>query len=173
VADDPAIERDKLQLEMERFEHQKELDKNKSGEERFRTIATSLSIFIPLIVAAITFASSSYSQARQAEDQLELRQIQDQAQFELQAAEIVMASDNPAVTYNKALALEILFPNRIPSDFADEFDPGKFSSSSPAGIVQSKKELLTLLAEHPEERRQILDTWKQLFPEDEWVKELE
>ena len=84
-----------------------------------------------------------------------------------------MASDNVAVTYNKARAMRALFPNRLPSDFAGSFNPSDFVSSNEAGVVQSKKELLDLLADHPSERQQIIDTWKHFFPDDEWVKDLE
>jgi hypothetical protein len=181
---DPDLERAKLQLDRERFEHDKELarerfdheqqlDKSKTSEEKRRTWLTAGSIFIPLLIAALTFANASFTQDRQAEDQLALQAQQAQAEFELKAADIVMASDSAAGTYNKARAMRALFPNRLPLDFADSFNPSDFTSSNEAGVVQSKKELLNLLADHPSERQQIIDTWKYLFPDDEWVKDLE
>src|SRR5215213_6849236 len=177
---DPDLERDKLQLDRERFVHEQELDRSKTAEEKRRTWLTAVSsvgalvaIFIPLLIAALTFRNASVTQERQAEDQLALQAQQAQAAFELKAAEIVMASDNVAVTYNKARAMRALYPNRLPPDFAGSFNPSDFTSSNEAGVVQSKKELLNLLADHPSERQQIIDTWKHFFPEDEWVKNLE
>jgi flagellar biosynthesis/type III secretory pathway M-ring protein FliF/YscJ len=182
-----AVEREKLQfererfnreqeLERERFNHEKEQDGTKASEESRRTNLTAgtlfVSIFVPLTVAAVTFASASCNQKEQAEAQLKLQEEQANNQFELKAAEIVMTSDNPKITYNKARAMRALFPGHFPPDFAATFNPDEFSSNE-AGIIQSKKELLNLLAEHPDQRKQIIDTWKQLFPEDEWVKELE
>jgi flagellar biosynthesis/type III secretory pathway M-ring protein FliF/YscJ len=174
------LERDRFnhesQLERERLEHDRQLDQKKIDEERRRTRLTAgsvfVSIFVPLTVAAVTFASASCNQKEQAEAQLKLQEEQANDQFELKAAEIVMTSDNPKITYNKARAMRALFPGHFPPDFAATFNPDEFSSNE-AGVIQSKKELLNLLAEHPEQRKQIIDTWKQLFPEDEWVKELE
>jgi len=186
VDSDPKLaqEQAKLQLDRERFEHEKalaeerfgheqKLDQSKTSQEKRRTWITAGSIFIPLLIAALTFANASFTQERQAEDQLALQAQQAQAEFELKAADIVMASDSAAGTYNKARAMRALFPNRLPLDFAGSFNPSDYTSSNEAGVVQSKKELLNLLADHPSERQQIIDTWKYLFPDDEWVKDLE
>ena len=77
---DPDLERAKLQLDRERFVHEQELDQSKTAEEKRRTWLTAVSsvgalvaIFIPLLIAALTFRNASVTQERQAEDQLALQ----------------------------------------------------------------------------------------------------
>ena len=137
-----------------------ELEREKLKLERNKAIWTSLSIFIPLLIAALTIAFNAWSQARQA-----------QSAFLLQTAEIVMNADSPTGSFNKARALAALFPQQLPSDFStftETFDPAKYSVPT----TSAQKTLLEWLILYPDQRQQILDDWLSLFPKDEWVEAL-
>jgi hypothetical protein len=146
----------KLDLERVKIE----LEHEKIKLERNKAIWTSLSIFIPLLIAALTIAFNSWSQVQQTK-----------SDFILQAAEIVMSSETPTGSYNRARALAALFPEQLPSNFqsfAEAFNPEKYAAPS----TTAQKTLLEWLILYPEQREDILDAWIILFPEDEWVNDL-
>jgi hypothetical protein len=147
------LEHEKIELERQRI--QAEFEKLKT--ERFKVWWTGLSILVPLLVAAITLGFSAWNQAQQA-----------QSQFELKVAEIVMSEKSSVEASNKAKAFAKLFPNRLPAGFAETFDPYLFGGPPSA----PKKELLKLILEHRDQKQEIIKMWGQLFPEDEWVKNL-
>jgi hypothetical protein len=143
------LERGKLQLEQEKIKL-----------ERSKAIWTSLSIFIPLLIAAITIAFNSWSQVQQSK-----------SAFTLQAAELVMNTDSPTATYNKARALSALFPDQLPpsfNDFAEEFNPDLYSVETST----ARRTLLQWIIDKPQQKQEILDAWIALFPEHEWVNDL-
>jgi flagellar biosynthesis/type III secretory pathway M-ring protein FliF/YscJ len=109
-----------------------------------------------------------WSQKRTAELQLEVQRQAAQAQFEIKAAELAMNTDSPDVTRGKSLALAQLFPGRLPAGFAKQFDAQVFGVEE----TSSKKELIRLLAEKPQQRARIIKDWLQLFPEDQWANNL-
>jgi hypothetical protein len=117
-----------------------------------------------LLVVAITVIAQLASDRSQA-----------RKDFELNAAELVMAEKKPIGTFNKARALKALFGDRLPSDFAENFKPAEFEAPGYRrdAIVASKKELITLLADHPEHRRVIVRIWSHAFPDDDWISEFE
>lgn len=149
-------ENTKFDLELAKME----LEREKLKLERNKAIMTSLSIFIPLLIAALTIAFNSWSQVQQSK-----------SDFILQAAEIVISAESPTGAYNKARALAALFPEQLPPDFeefAEAFNPENFSvpSSTP------KRTLLEWIIQYPDQKDEILETWSKLFPEDEWVNDL-
>jgi type II secretory pathway pseudopilin PulG len=130
------VERKKIELEEQKLI----LEREKVKVEKFKAWSTGGSIIISLLIAALTIGFSAWSQYKQAmtqfavqeqqaKAQLELQERQAKAQFELKAAEIVMNTSDPKVTYNKATALLSLFPNRLLSNFAESFDPYKHAQS--------------------------------------------
>jgi hypothetical protein len=86
-----------------------------------------------------------------------------------------MDTRGPFETKGRANALKQLFPDRLDEDFDSHFDPEQATDRKTFERdqrVASKKELVNLLAEHPEARKQILLTWQRLFPADDWAKNL-
>lgn len=145
------LESRKVELEVKRLR----LDEKKVEDERNQAKLRTISIFIPLLIAALGIFFNVWSQGRQA-----------QYDFELTAAEVVMDSSSPTGTANRARALAALFPDHLSANFAEEFDPSLYSSPNSA---DSKKELIQLLIEYPDQEEKILKLWATLFPGDEWL----
>jgi hypothetical protein len=130
-----------LNLDVEKVAIEKEkllLERDKMKLETHKVWLTGASIFIPLLIAAISFSISFYTsaqqaklqtqlQAKQAENQLAMQERQAKDQFELKAAEIAMNARTPLEAKTKAKALANLFPDRLPSNFAESFDPNLYS----------------------------------------------
>jgi len=87
-----------------------------------------------------------------------------------------MNTQNPFEAANKAKALDALFPDRLPHDFAASFEPEDYGTpppnSSVKSIIESKKELMRMLIDHREQKQEIIQMWMQLFPGDMWVNDL-
>lgn len=119
-----------------------ELEREKIRLERYKARWTSISIFVPLLVAAVSISVGfwtqtqqakiqSETQALQAKLQLELQDRQARSEFELKAAEIVMNTDYPETTQHKAKALLSLFPDKLQYNFAESFDAASFQTQVP------------------------------------------
>jgi len=144
------VEREKLALEFKRL-----------AVEKSKARWSAITIFIPLLIGAMTLVFNSWSQLQQAK-----------SDFQLKAVEIVMAMETPTGTKNKAGALVELFPGRFGDEFREfvaEFDPGLFGVRSDS---DEKRDLLQLLVQHPDRKEEILWMWMTLFPEDDWARDL-
>ena len=137
---------------------------------------TRLVVLVPVVVALMVFAGGIVTQRLNSRDALTLQEEQAQDSFELKVAEIVMDTESAFGARNRAIAVGELFPDRLGATFARSFDPER-ASNTQARLdnqrVAAKKELLKLIVEHPDERRQVIGTWRQLFPDDEWLRALE
>lgn len=122
-----------------------------------------VSIFIPLMVAAVGYWSTAANQAAQSKRDSELAAAQSRRDFELEAARIVLSAGSPSAAAHKANALKALFPDKLSPTFATAFEPAAFETYSTA---RSKREVLNLLLAHPGQEAQILAWWAQLFPAD-------
>jgi hypothetical protein len=155
-----AIERERLEIERRRLS----LDEQKSRTESRQQWFTRIGVVVPLLVALLVFWGNVQSDNRKAD-----------ADFQIKAAEIVMNTQTPTEAYGRARALKALFPDRLPPNFAQGFDPEKFSDRSSfenGQRVASKKELIGLIAAQPEQRDLIIKLWKELFPGDTWIDEI-
>ena len=130
----PSLEERKLALE----ETKVEIEFEKLRVERLKGWTTGGSIVMSLLIAALTIAFGMWSQHRQvmtqidlqnrqSKAQLDLQEMSARSQFEIKAAEVVMDTNIPGVTHNKAKALLALFPGRLPENFAKSFDPSKYT----------------------------------------------
>lgn len=141
------VEREKLKIEDKKIA----LEREKIRLERYKTRWTAISVVVPLVVAVITLGVSVWNQNRQMQSQFaiasdqaraqfdmqrqqaalqaDLQREQAKAQFEMKAAEIVMGSPTPRGAHTKAKAMSNLFPGRLPSNFADSFDPDQYSAA--------------------------------------------
>jgi hypothetical protein len=154
------LERGKLEIERQRLE----LEKKAARRESRRSWTVPLTVLIPLVTLAITVMVQLASERTQA-----------QRDFELKAAELVLSEKKPSSTYNKARALKALFPERLPDGFAKNFDPANYAGTASVeqATIASKKELITLIADHPDQRRLVVRLWRGVFPEDEWLPGIE
>jgi hypothetical protein len=98
LTDISTFEKIKLKMDCERI---------RISERRMQlTLAT---IFIPLILAAITLGFSVYLENEKAKNN-----------FEIKAVEIVMNASSPKAAQHKAMVLFALFPDRLPENFKDK-----------------------------------------------------
>jgi hypothetical protein len=112
-------------------------------------------VFIPLLIASGTIAFNAWSQRQQA-----------RLQFELKAAELVMSSPSPFAMRDRAEALAALFGGRFAEQLATipNFDPGRYGGLNP----QLKRDLVKLVLEHYDHRREILEVWRRLHRDEQW-----
>ncbi|MDP9072479.1 MAG: hypothetical protein M3N68_14585 [Actinomycetota bacterium] len=144
------------------FEREQRRRKDVEDRDARRTRLTVLAIAIPLGVIALALVAGAFNEREQ-----------DKMDFQLRAAQAVMNERGDATPASRARALKSLFGDGLPDDFADHFDPETYGNADvEAQVVRSKKDLMQLLADHPRERAQIIDTWKQVFPGDKWVDDL-
>ena len=87
-----------------------EIEYEKMKIERIKAWGSVLSIPMSFIVAALTILYGIWS-----------LDVSSKTNFEIKAAEIVINSNSPDEAANKAIALKKIFPNRLPSNFADAF----------------------------------------------------
>jgi hypothetical protein len=135
-----------------------ELERQKARREARQGWVARGGVLVP-VFAAVIAAIVSLHAAREA----------DRKDFQLKAADIAFANDNPIGTRNRARALAALFPERL-KGFAEGFNPASFQA--PPNSTESKKELLHLMADHPASSAEILAAWRSLFPADKWAKGL-
>jgi hypothetical protein len=154
-----AVEERRIDLE----ERLATVELESGGRRRTHEGIKAASVFVPLMVAALAYWSTSSNEASQSKHDSELAAAQSRRDFELEAARIVLNAETPAAAFRKAKALKALFPGKLSPSFADEFDPSVFETYSTAG---SKREVLGLMLAHPGDELQILAWWARLFPAD-------
>ncbi len=143
------------------FEREKRRRREVDDRDARRTRLIAMAIAIPLGVIALVLTAGALNQREQ-----------DKLDFQLRAAQAVMNENGDVAAVSKARALKSLFGDRLPEDFVDSFDAETYPTEIASQVVRSKKDLMQLLADHPRERAQIIDTWKQVFPGDTWVNDL-
>jgi len=171
------IEKEKLQLEKEKIEIERQRLKNETAGKYI----TGVSILLPLITAVLILLI----QKRNTE---KLQELQSNADFQIKAVEIILASKSTKAAKERAIILMTLFPQRIPQSFVDAFTKNiKF----PGLAYQEKKlELFKALAANLEKRKEVqrifnmvyldenlpkefIENWEKTFPEDrDWAKEI-
>ena len=147
-----------IQLEREKFAYQKELEEKKLEVERLKAWATGGSILIPLLLGIFTLAWQSKATSLQRD-----RDARDA--FELKVADIVLSGNNTVATKNKAKAFVALFPNKLPSNFGDAFEPEKFGGPR----YESKLEVFKAACEKVQAPEEVYEIWRRLFPQDAWL----
>jgi len=136
-----------------------QIEYEKLRMEKLKAWLTGLSIFIPALIAIISISWQMKNASK-------LKQSDTKTAFQLKAAEIVLNSASPAAARNRAEVLRQLFPEYLPSDFAKSFD----STILPGTRKQDKLEFLKLISQYPSLKKEIIKTWKKLFPwDDEWL----
>src|SRR5262245_56919808 len=120
----------------------------------------------PLIVGIVAALISFLAAMGTAWFGLKPQAEQARSQFEIKAAEIVLQTRSPGEASDKAIVLKELFPNRLPENFAQSFNPEKFLSYSP-DIISEKLELLKILqGKKIAEMKDLVRLWILLYPED-------
>lgn len=159
------FESDASKLESEKFEYQKALEEKKLGVEQLKAWLTGGSILIPLVLGILTLAWQSRTTTK-----LKEREALDA--FELKAAEIVLNNVNtPIAVKRKAKVLAELFPNKLPSNFAEAMDPSKYGGVAGTS-VENKLELFRAACSKVQSPAEVYEIWHQIFPGHNWIKPL-
>jgi hypothetical protein len=159
------------ELEVEKFAFQKHkaredrqleekklnLEKQKAKWATIAVFITAFSILGSVAIAALTISETQRLQNRAAE-----------TQFALKTADLVLQSDDPQVNANKALRLRELFPDRIPPRWGQGFDWKRYATEND----DFKREVVRLLADHPDRRAEIINVYQRLFEDDPTVQRL-
>src|SRR5216684_922252 len=136
----------KLQIE----QHKLDIERKKLHVEQYKARWSAFAVAIPLLVVAVTLGVGVWNQNQQ-----------NRLAFALKAAEIIMATDKPNVTHEKAIALLMLFPGQLPPNFAKSFNPNSVGSID---VNTPRRELLRLMASKPESAIEILRIWTAAYP---------
>jgi len=161
VASEAPTSGDAIALERLKFEFQKVLEREKLEVERMKGWLTALSIFVPVCLGLITLAIQ-LSSARK------LREREAKDDFDLKAAEIVLTSETPRAAENKARALALLFPGKLPPNFAEGFRPENFGGPP----YVPKIEMFKAASAKAQTSQEVFTMWHLLFPNDDWIKPL-
>ena len=143
-----ALDADKLAHEKAQDDRNFELEKQKL---RWTSLSITLSISVPLFLGVIAYGLQVHFQKKG-----------DQLQFKLKAADIVMAARDTNQVKAKAELLNKLFPKNLKFDL-QQLDPSKSLFSD---TITMRERLLSLLAENPESRKEIIRAWEIMFPWD-------
>ena len=151
------VERDKLTLEERRLELQ-----------RRQIQWTAIAVFVPLVIAMGTIAISLITLGRQAELQrasaltaATIQQRQAADQFEMTAAQLVIANNDPDIASSKAFALQRLFPDRFGPDWVERFDRKAFCLP----LLEDRMAFARLALEHPADNQRVATLWQLMFCE--------
>lgn len=174
-----SLEREKLELERQKFvsssqseERKIELEREKLEIEKSASKFQQISGVIPLVLTLATLVFSIISFGRQAQQQRMLQNDTARLQFEIKAAEIAFSGKTPRAVANRAKLLKAVFPDRLPDDFATNFEPREFGAKDEPS--EDKKLFLDLLLKYPQARADIYDFWLTLFPGDkDWLSRVE
>ncbi len=171
------LEKEKLELEKQKIQiEQQKLDIDRTA--KYYTIG---SIFLPLLTALIVLLI----QKRNSEN---LQKSQANADFQIKAAEIILASKSSRAAKERASILMELFPKRIPIEFVEAF---KKNLKFPGLAYQEKKlELFKSLSTNLNSKAEVLkvfsmvcldedipeefiSNWETIFPDDKgWTDKL-
>jgi hypothetical protein len=95
-------------------------------------------------------------------------------EFAAKAASFIFASSTPHETMGKANFVRGVFGNDLPSGFTMQLsDPSKYGDNPDQANPEQARNLIKLLAEYPDQRKQILVDWLKLLPDNQWVAKLQ
>ena len=167
TAEQVAMER--LKFDQTVHEFNRSIEKEKLEIERLKSWITGISYTVPLMVAAVSFLLGVRNQAEQSRLQRESQEKTSLAQFELKAAEIVLAERGPVGTLNKARTLKAIFPRRLPEDFVAKLNPADFQSKTGEGSLEAKIKFFEIVSKETNSQKELALLWRKLFPGDTWT----
>jgi hypothetical protein len=132
-----------------------ELDRQRLRHELRQTRWTAVAVFVPLAIALGSIAMTLKTIANQSE--LQARQATDQ--FQMTAANIVVNNNDPDLAYSKALALQQLFPERLPRQWVERFNPKHYCLP----VFEDRMIFARLAIEHPDQRQALNALWQQMY----------
>jgi len=160
------LDRDRLDFEKQKFEAETKLSSAKLEQERTAAMWSAASTILPFVAGFFTLCYSIWSFRRQASQAATFQKDSAKLQFDLKAAEIAFSGKSPEAVKNRASALKKMFGDRLPADFAKDFDADSHGGGKEAST--EKMAFLDLLLKHPDKQPQIVKIWDALFS-DAWL----
>jgi hypothetical protein len=156
------VEQQRLQLERQKFAADTDIETRKIGIEQAKLDVeratakwSAMASIVPLMVALLTLAYSTWSFRQQGKQQVELK-----------AAEFAFLGKTPEAVLNRCKALKQIFGRNLPDDFGESFDPGEHGGGKED--PESKRFFLELLLKYPLQRAELTQFWRELFG-DPWL----
>lgn len=146
--DEINFKREQLRLDRERLE----LEKEKLKIEREMRKWSIFSVFIPLMIVAVTISFNNLNQVRQA-----------RMDFALKATEIVINSQSPSEIQDRMTILSEIFPDQLPDDFMQLVSSFDAASYSGPPSYDNKMNFLRLIGDNYEQKQEIITMYKQLL----------
>lgn len=173
---DLLLQRERLELDKQKFlsdtniENKKlEVERDKVQVERSTSKWSAFSAVAPLTIALGTLVFSIWSFHRQGRVQSSMQLEAAKLQFEIKAAEIAFSGKTATAVVNRAKALKIIFPDRLPDDFTKGFSPTDFGANKEPS--DEKKVFLDFILKYPGREAEVVALWAQLFPGDQgWLE---
>jgi hypothetical protein len=153
---------DAIELERQKFAFQKSLEERKLELERKNGLVSGAAVFVPLALGLLTLIWQSWSSVN-----IKKREARDT--FEIKAADIIFKDNSTRGAKNRARALGVLFPGRIPQNIADQFDPSQFGGRI---RYNEKLEIFKAACSKVQRPEDVYRIWFELFPEDKWIEDL-
>lgn len=147
-----ALENKKIELENKKIE----LEMRKLRVSTWNALIAAGGLAVPLLVAVATLRI-----------QVRNRNRQDQIAFRTKVAEIVMNTDNPTATRNRAKMIATLFPTDLKDLNNRLLDPELFE-----GDVTARFEFLKIASPTLQNPKELADLWRRLFPNHKWTKQI-
>lgn len=141
-----SIEKQKLEIELQKL-----------GIEKSKLFYSSLIGTIPLLAVISTIFYGIWTQRQQ-----------EKTQFQLKAAEIMFNSTDAYEMKAKADILRIILTDKLPSNFAQTFNPASLGFYD-RYQVNAKMELLKMLSSKASDQERLVGFWKKAFPDDTWI----
>jgi hypothetical protein len=161
------MDADELRLEQAKFEYEKSQDARKARQD----LLTRFAVLIPLVVAAIglfgtwwTSKDEAAARREEAARQLQVQQLDSEANFALKAADLVLAGDpGPATVRNRLTVLTEMYGGTyLPTDLVDRFTgPNVVNWTADEARLQFLTEMSSTF-KCPEQH---IAAWKILFGE--------
>ena len=164
--DDLAVKQGELQLKKDELEFRKQEAAAQRALEGSKTNWTAISV----IVGAVAVMIPVWIAANNARAQRKISAEQARLTFQMKVAELALSnSENATQAREKARALASLFAATpfLPHHFAERFDPKLFRLDY-GNSNKRREQVITLVAQHPKQRDQILEDWFVLFWWDQW-----
>jgi hypothetical protein len=175
-AESLALQRERLELDKQKFASDRAAEKEKLELERVKVEVeqskvwwSALAAIVPLLAGLFTIGYGVWSFRRQTQLQVAGQKDAAQLAFDIKAAEIAFEGKTPEAVRNRGKALKDIFGDRLSPTFMQGFDPRTVGGSKETPEV--KQFFLELLLKYPDEKSDIVEYWDQLFPGDHtWLK---
>ncbi len=174
-SEDLLLQRERLEFDKQKFASDVNIENKKLDIERDKLRIegssskwSAVSAIAPWVIALFTLGFSLWSFRRQAQQQSAMQLAAAKLQFEIKAAELAFSGKTARAVANRAKALKVIFPGRLPDNFAKDFSPMDFGGDKED--PEGKKFLLELLLQYPEQKAEVFGLWAELFPGDkDWL----